>query len=121
MKFTVALATAAPPVVRVRVAERETGPVDPKLTEAGLGADRTSVVATFAAAAGDTVTTASELVCVQSPVGEKSFDVRAIVLQVDGVATATLGAVAVKTSLIVSAALLPLVRLSRWLFAVERN
>jgi len=80
-------------------------------------------VVVVATVAGDTVTTASELVCAQFAVAgsERVLDVWAIVLHVYGVATATFGAVAVKTSFIVSAALLPLVRPSRWLFAVERS
>jgi hypothetical protein len=86
-----------------------------------IGSGGIGTVVVVATVAGDTVTTALGLVCVQSGEPVKSFAMRAIVLQVYGVATATLGAVAVKTSLIVSAGLLPLVRLSRWLFAVERN
>ena len=43
----VAPETAAPPDVRVRVALRVTGPVEPNGTDAGMGADREREVATF--------------------------------------------------------------------------
>ena len=46
VKLTVAPDTAAPPVVRVRVAEKVTNPVDPNGTEAGLGAASARDVAT---------------------------------------------------------------------------
>ena len=55
VKFTVAPTTAAPPVVRVSVAERVTGPEEPNATEAGLGAAKVSVVATFAGPLNATV------------------------------------------------------------------
>ena len=50
VKLIVAPTTAAPPVVRVSVAERVTGPEEPNGTEAGLGADTVKVVATVAVA-----------------------------------------------------------------------
>ena len=55
VKLTVAPTTAAPPVVRVSVAERLTGPEEPNWTEAGLGAAKVSVVATFAGPLNATV------------------------------------------------------------------
>jgi hypothetical protein len=47
VNVTVAPETVAPPEVWVSVALRVTGPVEPNVTEAGLGADRVSAVATF--------------------------------------------------------------------------
>jgi len=48
VKLTVAPVTAAPPVVRVRVAVKATGPVEPNGTEAGFGTASDRDVATVA-------------------------------------------------------------------------
>src|SRR5215213_2707001 len=60
---TVAPATAAPPLVRVRVAARVVGPDDPYVTDAGLGAERLSDVAMVVA----TVTVADALLLPPNP------------------------------------------------------
>jgi hypothetical protein len=74
VKLTVAPTTAAPPVVRVSVAESVTGPEEPNWTVAGLGADRASVVATFAL-----VTTKDPAPVAKSAADVSAFTVKGVV------------------------------------------